>query len=386
MDTIICDITAFDYWRIPPVVQLLLVGDESSPTLVKSFKEEDVVTTREAMADCTLCTTALRPSSHSRNLGASAKAIMPAIPILAANHNKPVDILVDKRSKCHSSNIVRPRFIGGNLPIGATEPIDEYISVTSPAFTLLQLARRANLARTIMLICEACGAFAVFKAPPPVRTALQNAARNRTIPKIGGWEPLFNEHGLLTDLWSRPALTTPQELLRIVNETEFARGRARLQLAATLAEPGAASPFEARAGILLGLSRRRGGEGFSGFSFNRQVDLKGSARMLAGRNYCVCDLYWESGLDVECQSALIHNNAANFLSDSNRTAALKHMGIDVLPITYDQLKNERKLQALAKTIASLRGQTYRPKTPAQEVATRNLRTEVFTNWSDIHLV
>lgn len=36
MDTIICDITAFDYWRIPPIVQLLLAGNETDPVLTSA--------------------------------------------------------------------------------------------------------------------------------------------------------------------------------------------------------------------------------------------------------------------------------------------------------------------------------------------------------------
>ena len=35
MEATICDISAFDYWRIPPVVQILIAGEEDDATLQK---------------------------------------------------------------------------------------------------------------------------------------------------------------------------------------------------------------------------------------------------------------------------------------------------------------------------------------------------------------
>lgn len=110
MDTIICDITAFDYWRIPPIVQLLLAGNETDPVLTKLFKEETVLATREAMASSPLCQTWLRPNPATRNIGRAAKDLMPAISLLAASHRGPIDISVDDRTRCYTPGITRPRF------------------------------------------------------------------------------------------------------------------------------------------------------------------------------------------------------------------------------------------------------------------------------------
>ena len=237
-----------------------------------------------------------------------------------------------------------------------------------------------------MLASELCGSFTVYKPPPPIKAALQKLTRNRTFPKIDGWSPCLDSSGNLTDLWSRPALTSPQKLTRIADEASPKQGCKRLRLAAGLVEAGAASPFEARAGMLLGLSRHRGGEGHMGFSFNRRIDLTDKAKALAQRHHCVCDLYWEEGLDVECQSTLVHDSEASFLSDSDRTTALKHMGIDVLPITYGQLRNEMQFAAFSETVSRIRDKRHRRKTAQQIAATRALRTELFTDWNTIHLV
>ena len=140
------------------------------------------------------------------------------------------------------------------------------------------------------------------------------------------------------------------------------RGCERLRVAASLVKPDAASPFEARAGILLGLPRQHGGEGHAGLSFNKRINLSSKAKTLAHRSFCLCDLYWEEGLDVECQSTLVHNKANSFLSDSDRTTALRNMGIDVLPLTYDQLKSEARFAAFSETVANIRGKRLKPKT------------------------
>lgn len=386
METIICDITAFDYWRIPPIVQLLLSNDEVSPTIVKLFREESIHELRKSLANSPLCQTWLRPNPAIRNLSETARALMPAIPLLAANHDGPIDVLINDRARCHAPGITRPRFSACDMPFGSTIPISGEVQVASPAFALLQLAGRASLARTVMLATELCGSFAIYDAPQPIKSALQALARTQRFPKIGGWEPFIDSAGNLTDLWSRPALATPQDLFRLACETSPKRGCKNLRIAASLVTPDAASPFEARAGILLGLPPHYGGEGHAGLSFNKRIDLTGKARILAQRPYCLCDLYWEEGLDVECQSSVIHNEEGSFLSDSDRTAALRSIGIDVLPLTYDQLKNETRFAAFSETVANIRGTRLKPKTTRQAAAAKVLRSTLFTNWGTAHLV
>lgn len=385
METIICDITAFDCWRIPPVVQMLLAGDETDSALAKLLREEQLLLLREEMSNSPLCRLLLKPNPATRKPGSITRIIRPIVPLLAANHVGTIDVMVGQRSKCHSSSIIHPHLSSDSLPFGATSPISEYVRATSPAYTLFELSGRIGLISTLMLATELCGSFTVYKAPQPIRTALQQIARDQPFPAIGGWRPLFDSNGNLTDLWSRPALATPQDLKRISSETDSLRGAQRFRTVTELVVPGAASPFEARAGILLGLSRRRGGEGYEGFAYNKRLDLPDKAKALARRGSCICDLYWDNGLDIECQSALVHDNAASFLSDSDRTTALKHMGIDVLPITYDQIKSEKCFNALSETIARALNLRYRPKTPRQIKTSKALRSELFADWGTIHL-
>lgn len=82
----------------------------------------------------------------------------------------------------------------------------------------------------------------------------------------------------------------------------------------------------------------------------------------------------------------MHNKANSFLSDSDRTTALRNMGIDVLPLTYDQLKSEARFAAFSETVANIRGKRLKPKTVRQAAMARELRTELFTDWGTAHLV
>ncbi len=146
--------------------------------------------------------------------------------------------------------------------------------------------------------------------------------------------------------------------------------------------PGAASPFEAQAGVILGFSRRLGGEGHAGFAHNRRIVLSREARALAQRASCYCDLYWDEGWILECQSKLARNREG-YLSDADRAAALELMGVTVLPATYAQLTTEERVEALSKLVAEKRGIAWRPKTEREREVGRRLRGEVLRSWDTL---
>ncbi len=147
--------------------------------------------------------------------------------------------------------------------------------------------------------------------------------------------------------------------------------------------PGAASPFEAQTGVILGFSRQRGGEGHTGFSHNRRIALSREARALARRASCYCDLYWDEGLDLECQSKLAHASGSGYLSDADRATALELMGISVLPVTYAQLTTEERVVALSRAVAEKRGVAWQPPTARERELGSGLRSEVLRDWSTL---
>lgn len=388
METIICDITAFEYWRIPPVVHLLLAGDEDGYSLLRGLNPEKLMAARvQAVTELPLCRTFLAANPHTRHMGSLARELRPVVPLLAANYQGPVDVLVRAGAECHTSALVRPRIWSSEMPLGTIRRISEDVDVVSPACSLLQITGHgASITRTIMLASELCGTFAVYNPPPLVRNLLQSTLDTSGIPIVDGWRPFITSNGKISSLWSRPPLATPDELIGLAEEIDSRPGCRKLITAAKLVAPNAASPFEVRTGMLLGLPRAKGGMGFAGLVHNKKIRLTKEAALLAQRKHCYCDLYWPEGFDLECQSALVHQNEKSYLSDSDREAALACMGINVLPVTYDQIRDAQRFGALSNTIARMRGIILREKTERQCIAERQLRDELFVPWNSIQAV
>lgn len=386
METIICDISAFQYWRIPPVVRLLTEAPPDDPLLLNLVDGEELERLRAGSAGLPLARACWASGARWRAAGPASHEIRRVAGRLAAGLDGPIDVLVTRRTQSRRATLVRPRVWASGVPESELRRVDDAVRVVSPAFSLLQLAARTNLTRTVLLASELCGTFAVFVTPDCVREVLQGLVERRRLPRIDGWSPCLDENGLITDLWSRRPLASPEELLSLAEHAEARNGRARLAEAARLVTPGAASPFEVRTGVLLGFPRSRGGEGHTGFSHNRRVALTPEARRLAGRASCYCDLYWDEGVDVECQSALAHGSAAGYLSDSDRTTALGLMGIAVVPVTYPQITTEARLHALSKAVARQRGMEWRPPTDHQRALAARLRAEVLADWGALPFV
>ena len=157
-----------------------------------------------------------------------------------------------------------------------------------------------------------------------------------------------------------------------------------MRLAAELVTPGAASPLEVQTALLLGLSRRRGGKGLGEFEHNAKVALSPNAQLLAQRNHCYCDLFWEdASLDVECQSKMVHDNEESLISDFDRAAALEQMGIRVLFASHDMLGSRDRFDAFAKLVAERLGRRLKPETEKEKRAATQLRAELLVDWAKL---
>lgn len=383
MDTRICGATAYRYWRIPPIVQLLAVGPEDDEDLQKLASPEELLELRGKLASMLplsrFCTT---PGPNWRRSGADAGRIRDAHALLALCSELPVEILVTNTRQYHRSELIKPRVWRAELTPGSCARITDELYATTPEFTMLQLCAHASLAQTVLLASELCGSFATFACPAPIKAHLEMLHRTNRLFDYGGWKPSFVD-GKLTDLWSRDPLTHPAELKMTAQASPVRIGKTKLLMASQLTVPNAASPFEVQAGMLLGFPRRLGGEGHSGFTYNAKVQLSNDARLLAQRDTCYCDLLWDERLDLECQSVQYHDNEDSYLSDSDRTAALKLMGIDVLPVTYKQLSSRNRFDALSRTVSTLRGIPFKPATQRERALSDQLRAEVLVNWDSL---
>lgn len=380
VETTVCGASAFRFWRTPPIVLQLSAFPDEDSSLSRLIGQESVEQLRIELAQTSPIGTSCSHGPSWRTAGADARRIRDALPMFAPWAQTPVDVLVREHRLCHASALVHPCLWSAELPFGSAIQLTDDINVTSPAFTMLQLASQVDLVDTILMASELCGSFAVYSPPRCVAKILQDLIEQNRLPTIGGWRPSLS-NGMLTSLWSRPPLVQPSDLLEIAATSDSRRGCRRLQKAATMLMANAASPFEVQAALLMGLPRAQGGEGYAGLRLNEEVRLSSEAKLLAGRDRCYCDLYWDNGLDIECQSAQHHDNAESYISDADRTAALQLMGINVLPITYGQLKDPRRFEALSHAVCRAHGMRWRPKTQKELEASQKLRDQVLVDWS-----
>ncbi len=375
MNTIICGISALRFWRMPPLISLIMTEPEEEWRHLGFQSADQLGRLREEMTiESTLykdCSSGKRWNSagdHARNIRAAA-------PLLGQCMELPVDVLVRSRSEARKSGLITPRFYSCPLPPGSTVAITEDISVVTPEFALLQLAATTPLNSCLMIASELFGNYSSYEAPCSFanwfESRVSTVGGRSLLQGLDGWSPCAIG-GKLYDLWKRPALVTAESLKATVAHCDSSRGCARALKITELVIPGAASPLESKAGLLLALPKSCGGLGHTRMTHNYEVALSRGSRMLAGKSRCYCDLYWNEGVDLEIQSKIAHENESAYLSDSERTAALLSEGIAVLPVTAAHLNDRSALLELSKTLATLRGVKAPSLTPRQEERSRQL--------------
>lgn len=349
MDTCICDISALRFWNTPPLVTAIMCsGPEDARVLGFSSPEQMESVRRSVLEESSLCELWSKEGRRWNAAGNHSLNLREVAPLLAAGLEPPIHILARTQNERHSSGLVTPVLWTTEIPPGAFIQVAESVRVATPEFALLQLAKRLGLNRCLLIASGLCGTYAEYRAPRALERYLAHAAQK------GGWRPYLIGSRLQT-LWQREPLTTPESIRRMATVASHARGAGKLARVSELVFPGAASPFESKAGLILSLPTSLGGYGHEGMVHNKQVLLRAGSQRLSEKRCCYCDLYWEEGVDVECQSRMARENEVSFLSDSERATALLNEGIAVLPLTYAQLSDRSRLDEFAQVLAKLRG-------------------------------
>lgn len=394
MESILCDISAIMFWRTPPLARLIAAGPEDHVLLRRLTEPSRLAELRADLAACSpLAARASAPASWHAHYGARSQALVNAAALLAVPFDGPVEVLASGPGDRLPTRATHPRVWRDPLAPHEVVAVAPGFRVVSPALALQQVASRATLTRTIMLASELCGGFSVYEPPEPLREFLQQLADDERLPSYGGWRAALDNNGRLTGLWTHAPLVSLAALSNQAEASGEPRGRSRLAKATALVRPGAASPFEVQVGMLLGLSRRRGGEGYGGFEHNHCVALTPDAALIARRRVCYCDVYWggslpngAAGLDLECQSASHHFGTRSSASDANRETALQMMGIEVVQITFSQIADPATFQIFSEHLAERLGVPHREKTEVQLRAQEELRRELFVDWAALPVV
>lgn len=145
MEETLCDISAFHLHRTPPQVLALM------PTVPAAQTDK----TRSRLKRHPLVQHVVGPTIH---------------------------LMVTNRRKRSSAKCIQSHLASTELPFGCVQTTDLGINVTSPLFTLLQLAQHLSEEHLAMAMYEFCGTFSVFKPSTEIEDLLATAQQAGTLP------------------------------------------------------------------------------------------------------------------------------------------------------------------------------------------------------------
>lgn len=350
MEDIICSKSAFNFYRTPPSV-------------LESFPEPAIG----------------RISSSHKEIANDN--------FVASVLVKPINTLLFEHSRLTKTPLFIKHHLDGELPRGALREVEGLSTFTSPAMTLFLMTRDLSVPHLTMAMYEMCGGFTVFHPNQAMREHLSTNFLDKRIDSQRGWRQVFDLNEEPTNLWKRPPLVTVEELNDFAAEVRDRRCGADFEKALKLVVGETLSPLEVQTAIMLHVSRRLGGFGLA-IKTNERIAFTKQARLIAQQDFAVADIYIEGPdgyhcVDVECQGAMIHDSAAKGVADAQRTAALESMGISVVPVTFSQLQDTQRFDAIVKLIHQKLGVKYREKTKAMKEREAQLRKEVLIDWAKL---
>lgn len=269
---------------------------------------------------------------HEVSLSCSKRSINDAQGALTEMHllhEKPLDVLMDERTRCYRLRDARPHCLSSvrGLPSGAIVRISDDLYLASPALATCQVAPCLSTIQLASLISTMIGSYTTCD---------------------------FAEYGL----FRRRPLVTISNLKALMRERpqEFAAGLVRKAIPLTFGN--CRSPAEVKLAMLLMLPRRYGGFAVKRGSINEHISLDEAAYEMCGQRDAYYDLGWEETRHIlEYIGSDAHQDRTK---DARRTAALQHMGYDVTEILQKQLESEKFMSRLAADLMAELGQRQRP--------------------------
>lgn len=394
--TIICDISALEFHRTPP-----LIARQPLPrATVKGPPARMIEDARRRNAPTDAKTTAKALAGPLKGVSLPVHAIAPTATVL-------------------TSPYIAWHYRGEPINPSDLLQLDDDLYVTSPSRTLLDLARSRTLMSTALLLFEFLGIHAV--APKTQRSEMaadlleeqglisqhmrrrifayrhesgvpldfashRNAGKSELL-----WEPCYQKDGTRSDLWKRPPMLDVESVLAYARSMTPSQGATRLARACSLALPGSASPAESLFALMFSAPRKLGGEGMPAPQLNRMIRLGDRAARALGHPWCVGDATWEKPRGggilpccVEVDGRSFHGSgyadapqALDGRDDRARENALRGMGIEVVSLTYSQMANTVRWDEAMRLILRALDLDEKPPTPAFLRQRARLRQELF---------
>ncbi len=246
----------------------------------------------------------------------------------STSHNHRTDAVAFHRSE--------GSFVGtGLLSVG------EGVRTTTAALSFVRAAAALPLIDLLELGFELCGTYRRGRGALPTRY---------------GVDPLLTIRRLTDFLRRNPGMHGAKQ------------ARRALRYLVEKAE----SPREAKCALLFGLPRALGGYGLGMPVMGHEVACTGEAYAIAETRVLRCDLYWPSArLGMEYQSRAFHEGELHRARDSRRVNALRAMGIEVVPVTDNELESLFACDTIAQSVRQALGK--RERTRVENVRERKLR-------------
>ncbi len=358
MDAIICDISAWEYWRTPPALR-----DVEIPVDIARAKKPDGLGL-EWLSEIPRLNIRPFDASIRERLLTDLKGV-----------TKPVHIMLPESTRYSSDFIVAHR-VPRDLPSSCVVDLGNNLGVLSPSYLLVKAPRKTDPIALALAMFEACGIYAVSPTNKRMAFAFDLLRREGGLKENGPLNPdvkiceyydadgkrtsFLDSEGeqlpwsiclpsgkMTSNLWKRPPLTTLEQLTEFSASLQGKTSNRTVSRALSLALDGSASPLESKIALFLTADMRFGGEGWPKPQLNQRINFDTAALNLAYQGHCVVDQLYPSTMGVvEVNGEGFHSDDLTFKKETGRTAALESMGYSVVSFTYDQLSDLEKYDSL----------------------------------------
>lgn len=237
------------------------------------------------------------------------------------------------------------------LPAGALMRVEQGLYACSPEFTALLYARGRTMPEVLVLLMELLGTYGL--------------PEEATLPIAWGgyWPDAADDRQVQQAHYQcRPATT----LKKLKAMADWATGSSFLSFrqAVRYAAKGSASPAETIAYAMFGLPMSYGGFNMcklaGGILLNHRLYFDERAmRMASGMPYAVCDAFIPvADTDLE-YNGIGHEEPSARIHDGQRNNGLRGMGVKVVVINRDQMRDIVALEAIAQSIYRDAGVRFR---------------------------
>ena len=234
--------------------------------------------------------------------------------------------------------MLRPHLYSGLLPSRCLVRISDGVFVSSPEFCFLQAAAKLPLVKVIELGFELCGTYA--------KTEYAAVSSDNALVEM--------------DPYHREQLTSVRKLSAFIERIEGVAGKIHAFQALRYIVDGSASPRETALVMLLVLPYKLGGYGLPMPELNFPINPNKLGKQYTGKSSFSCDLYWPKAREaVEYNSDEFHSKVKEKADDSLRRNVLTTMGVKVINVDNEQIKNRIQLEGTANQLASNLGKPLR---------------------------